>query len=137
MSAKPPEIPSDLYYTNSHEWAKLVEGDILVGISAHAVEEMGNDIVHIELPPVGKTVKQLESFGVIDSVKAAFDLYSPIGGEIIEVNAKAGEDPSIIAQSPYEKGWLIRINPTSISELDNLLTAQGYKNMLETEGTAH
>jgi glycine cleavage system H protein len=122
---------------NSHEWAKLVEGDILVGISAHAVEEMGNDIVHIELPSVGKTIKQLDSFGVIDSVKAAFDLYSPIGGEIIEVNAKAAEDPSIIAQSPYEKGWLIRINPVSISELDNLLTAQAYKNMLEAEGTAH
>jgi glycine cleavage system H protein len=131
------EIPPDLYYTNSHEWAKLVEGDVLVGISAFAVEEMGRDIVHIELPSVGQKVKQLESFGVIDSVKAAFDLYAPVSGEVVEVNAGLLDDPSPIAQSPYDKGWMIRISPSSIAQLDTILKAEAYRNMLEAEDTAH
>jgi len=132
-----PEIPPDLKYAKSHEWAKLVEGNVVVGITAYAVEEMGRDIVHIELPPAGDAVSQAESFGMIDSVKAAFDLYAPISGEVIESNDAATQDPSLIAQSPYEKGWLIKIAPRSIAELDTLLNAEAYRGLISAGDASH
>ena len=127
-------IPENLYYTKNHEWAKI-EGDlIVVGISDYAVEQMNRELVGLDLPESGTSIKQEESFGVIDSVKAAFDIYAPVSGEIVEVHSDLTTKPEQIAESPYEDGWLIKIKPSRLHEdLENLLSAEQYKILIEEE----
>lgn len=123
------EIPAGLKYTITHEWARQ-EGELVrVGVTDHAQNELG-DIVYLELPEVGRWLAKDEPFGVIESVKAAADLYMPVGGGIVEVNAAAAEDLDTISASPYEKGWLIAIKPTNPSELDGLMDAAAYEQYL-------
>ncbi len=127
-------IPDDLYYTKNHEWARI-EGDfVVVGITEYAVEQMNRELVGLDLPEKGITIKQDDSFGVIDSVKAAFDIYAPVSGEIIEVNDDLTSAPEKIADSPYETGWLIKIKPSQLQhDLENLLSAEHYKKFVEEE----
>jgi len=112
-------------YLESHEWARK-EGDLMVcGISDHAQEEL-SDVVYVELPEVGATFARGEQFGVIESVKAASDLYLPVGGEIVEVNQAIEDSPELVNEDPYGKGWLIKFRPSDPGEWDSLLTPEGY-----------
>lgn len=127
------KIPEDLKYTKEHEWAK-VEGDIaIVGITDFAQEQL-SDIVFVELPEVGTQVKQGETFGTVEAVKAVSELYSPVSGEVIEVNPKLADQPELVNQDPYGEGWMIKVKIQDPGELDNLLNAEGYKKLIEEEG---
>jgi glycine cleavage system H protein len=122
-------VPDDLLYTDKHEWLR-VEGDVAaVGITDYAQTQLG-DIVYIELPAAGKKVKQLEAFGTIEAVKAVSDMYSPVSGEIVEVNEGLTADPSPIKASPYGEGWIIKIKLDDTGELDNLLKAEKYREII-------
>lgn len=126
-------FPDDRRYAESHEWAKN-EGDsiVTIGISEHAQEALG-DIVFVELPEVGQTLNAGDEFGVVESVKAASDLYSPVGGEVTEVNNSLEDAPEVINESPYEKGWIIKVKASDAAELDALHDAEAYKAMAEAE----
>ena len=119
-------IPEDRRYSKEHEWALVEEaGTVLVGISEFAQAELG-DVVFVELPKVGDRVEQGGQIGEIESVKAVSDLFSPVSGEIVEVNESVKQDPELVNQSPYENGWLLRIKPDDPAELDSLLDAAQY-----------
>ncbi len=127
-------IPGELKYMKSHEWARVEEDNVVVGITDHAVEQMNREIVNVDVPEVGRTLAREESFGVIDSVKAAFDIYAPVAGEILEVNDAVDAQPEVVAESPYEDGWLIKIQPSNLDDdLAALLSADDYKKMIEEE----
>jgi len=117
--------PEELKYASSHEWARL-EGDIVtVGISDHAQEALG-DLVYVELPNVGDSVQAGDEAGVVESVKAASDIYAPVSGEVVEINETLIDSPEIVNSSPYADGWLYRIRISDASELDKLLSADEY-----------
>lgn len=125
-------IPEDLKYTKEHEWAKI-DGDIVtVGITDFAQEQL-SDVVYVELPEEGTEVKQMEPFGTIEAVKAVSDLFSPVSGTVVEVNDKLADDPSLVNKDPYGEGWMIKIKINNASELDNLLSANDYKKIVEEE----
>jgi glycine cleavage system H protein len=118
-------LDSDARYAETHEWARP-EGDLFVcGITDHAQEEL-SDVVYVELPEVGTTLAKGEQFGVIESVKAASDLYIPMGGEIVEVNETLEGSPEIVNDDPYGQGWMIKFKPSDPSQWDDLLTPDGY-----------
>ena len=125
--------PDDRKYAKSHEWA-LDNGDgtVTVGISEHAQDALG-DIVFVELPEVGQTFAAGEEFGVVESVKAASDLYSPVSGEIIEVNSTLEDTPETINEAPFEAGWLIKLRATGAGELNALLDASAYAELVASE----
>ena len=126
------EVPSNLKFLESHEWARLEEdGTVTVGISDHAQELLG-DIVFVELPDIGKEVTQSGDTAIVESVKAASDVYSPLSGEITEINEALIDSPEIINTSPYESGWFFKIKPQDISEMDKLLDAQAYESSSES-----
>ncbi len=119
-------IPDDRRYSKEHEWALLEDaGTVLVGISEFAQEELG-DVVYVELPKAGERVKAGGQIGEIESVKAVSDLFSPVSGEIVEVNDAVKQKPELVNDSPYENGWLLRIKPDDPSELEGLLDAAAY-----------
>ncbi len=121
------EIPSELRVANSHEWARLEEdGTITVGITDHAQEALG-DVVFVELPEVGDTLAAGDEAGVVESVKAASDIYSPVGGEVIASNDRLEDEPETVNADPYNEGWFYKLQPEDPSELDALLSAQDYK----------
>jgi glycine cleavage system H protein len=118
-------VPENLKYTKDHEWIR-VEGDTgTVGITDYAQGELG-DIVFVELPSVGKTVKQHESFGTIEAVKAVSDLYAPVSGAILEVNNELATTPEIVNKEPYGSGWMMKIKLSNPSELEPLMDAHAY-----------
>jgi len=119
------DIPSDLFYTKTHEWVKRDGQQMLVGITSHAQEEL-RDVVFVELPKVGKTVKQGEPAAVIESVKAAFDIYAPVSGTIARVNDDVTKSPSLVNQDCYGSGWLFAISPSDPNELSRLLSPGDY-----------
>ena len=123
--------PADLLYTKTHEWAKKSGNEIIVGITAHAQEEL-RDVVFVDLPKVGKEVKQGEAAAVIESVKAAFDIYAPVSGKVVRVNDSAGKSPQLVNQDCYGNGWLFAIAPSNAKELSSLLSAETYKKQLQT-----
>lgn len=124
--------PKTLRYAPTHEWAYL-EGDICtVGITQYAVEQL-TDVVYIELPDVGDHVFREDSFGEIESVKAVSDLYSPVNGEVIEVNKKLENDPSIISKDPYGEGWMVKIKIEEGENLDHLMTYDQYQKQIAEE----
>ena len=128
--------PSDARFLKSHEWARK-DGDTAVfGVSDFAIEQLNHEIVYLELPSVGQEVKAGETFGVIEAVKAASDLYAPLSGKIIAVNDAAVNDPMIVAQAPFAEGWLVKISPSAIGEWDALLSSDDYTKLLES-GEAH
>lgn len=123
--------PENRKYTKTHEWV-LLEGDIAtLGLTDHAQQELG-DITYLELPDAGDSVTSGEAFGVVESVKAASDVYSPIDGEVIERNDSAVEAPEVINQSPYDNAWLVKVKVSDPSQLDALLDSQDY-NALTSE----
>jgi glycine cleavage system H protein len=116
---------SELKFTKEHEWIKIKNGLAIVGISDFAQEQLG-DIVSIELPKAGGVFRQGQTMAIIDSVKASSDIYAPISGEIAEVNEELIEKPEMINQSPYDLGWIAKIKPSSIEELESLMTKEKY-----------
>ena len=126
-------VPKELKYTREHEWAKQ-EGDrVRVGITAYAQEQLG-DVVFVELPKVGAKVTAAKNFGVVESVKAVSDLFAPISGEVVELNAELPNAPEIVNQDPYGRGWMILIAPSNRGEWEQLLTAQQYEQFLAEGG---
>jgi glycine cleavage system H protein len=120
--------PVELKYAKSHEWARD-EGDLItVGISQHAQELLG-DLVFVELPVVGKNFAAGAEVAVVESVKAASDVYSPVSGEIVEVNTALEAQPDLVNSAPYEGGWLFKIKPSDKAELNNLLSAEEYESL--------
>ena len=125
--------PKKLRYAKSHEWASL-EGDLCtVGITQFAVDQL-TDIVYIELPEVGDHTFIGDGFGEIESVKAVSDLYAPVNGEVVEINEKLLEDPSIITKDPYTKGWMAKIKAEPGTTLDHLMTLEQYEKQIAKEG---
>lgn len=125
------DFPDDLKYTATHEWVRLEEdGSITMGITDHAQELLG-DIVFVELPEEGTTVAARDELSVVESVKAASDIYAPVGGEVIAVNEDLGETPEAINSSPYGDGWICRILPGDSAELSELLDAENYAGLCE------
>ncbi|MCY1299730.1 Glycine cleavage system H protein [compost metagenome] len=119
-------IPADLRYAASHEWARLeADGSVTVGISDHAQEALG-DVVFVELPEIGKQLAAGQEAGVVESVKAASDIYAPIGGEVIAVNDALTDSPELVNGDPYG-AWFFKLKPSDVAELDKLLDAAGYK----------
>lgn len=119
-------IPADLRYAPSHEWARLeADGTVTVGISDHAQEALG-DVVFVELPEVGKTLAAGQEAGVVESVKAASDIYAPIAGEVIAVNEAVSDAPESVNSDPYGS-WFFKLKPSDVAELDKLLDAAAYK----------
>jgi len=124
------EIPEDLQYTEEHEWV-LVEDDIaIIGVTDYAQSELG-DVVYVELPQIGDLVQQMEPFGTIEAVKTVADLFAPVSGEVIEVNTLLEESPHLVNEDPYGEGWLIKVKMSDPSELDNLLSAEEYSNLVQ------
>jgi glycine cleavage system H protein len=124
-------IPSDLRYTKTHEWARQeAGGEVVIGITAHAQEEL-RDVVFIELPKPGRAVAQGEAVAVIESVKAAFDIYAPVSGTIARVNEAAPKNPQLVNQDCYGAGWLFAIVPNKPTELSALLSADAYGKQLQ------
>ena len=120
----------NLKFLDSHEWARDDDGVVTVGISNHAQELLG-DIVYVELPQIGSSVSQKDGVAIVESVKAASDVYSPLTGEIVEINEKLSDNPEIINSSPYEDGWFFRVKPQNITELDEMLDSDSYKKLSE------
>ncbi|MBF8673159.1 glycine cleavage system protein GcvH [Pseudomonas fulva] len=119
-------IPAELRFAQSHEWARLeADGTVTVGISDHAQEALG-DVVFVELAEVGKVFAAGDAAGVVESVKAASDIYAPVGGEVIAVNEALAESPEQLNEQPYD-AWIFKLKPSSQADLDNLLDAAGYK----------
>ena len=126
------DVPEELKYSEEHEWV-LVEEDIaLVGITDFAQEQLG-EIIFLELPEVGEHLQAGKPFGVVESTKAVSDIYAPVSGEVIEVNDDLPDSPDIINTSPYEDGWLVKVKLLDPSELDDLLDAGAYEEMIEEE----
>ena len=124
-------IPGDLKFLSSHEWARIEsDGTITIGISDHAQDLLG-DIVFVELPEVGQILDAESDAAIVESVKAASDVYSPISGEVKEVNSLLEDQPEIINSSPYEDGWFYKISPSDLGELDNLLSPEDYSAVCE------
>lgn len=121
--------PDDRRYSKEHEWAKLEGGEVVVGITDFAQAQLG-DVVYIELPRVGEQVKQMKEMGVIESVKTASDLFSPVSGEVVAVNEAVVGEPQLVNESPYERGWLIRVRPDNPDELGHLLSAAEYEALI-------
>ena len=125
------DIPGDLKFLSSHEWVRVEsDGTITVGISDHAQDLLG-DIVFVELPEVGQSIDAESDTAIVESVKAASDIYSPLSGEVIEVNSLLEDQPEIINSSPYEDGWFFKLNPIDLGELDNLLSPEDYSDVCE------
>ena len=125
------EVPIELKYTKSHEWVRQEDdGTVTVGITDHAQELLG-DLVFVELPEVGSELSAEDAACVVESVKAASDVYSPISGEVIEVNDALVDAPEIINDSPFDDGWLFRMNPSAAVEMEELLDADAYQAEIE------
>lgn len=123
-------IPAELKYSESHEWIKVEGNTAIVGITDFAQSELG-DVVFVELPKIGRQLKQKESFGVAESVKAVSDLFSPVSGTVIAVNEKLIKNPELLNKEPYGQGWLMKIELSNVAEADTLLTADQYQNLIE------
>jgi glycine cleavage system H protein len=124
------EFRSDVRYLETHEWACKSEDDIVVGISDYAQNTL-SDIVYVELPGVGETFEKGDQICVVESVKAAGDVYAPVSGEIVAVNDMLEEEPEIVNADPFGKGWLVRIKPSHSEEFDTLMDAEAYKKVVE------
>jgi glycine cleavage system H protein len=126
-------IPDDRRYTSEHEWARPDGDVVVVGITDFAQHELG-DVVYVELPAVGGRVVVGQEFGVIESVKSASDLFSPLTGEVVETNAELSEHPELVNESPYDGGWMLRVRADDVQELEALMDAAAYRKLIEGEG---
>ena len=125
------DLPTELKYASSHEWARLdSDGTVVVGITDHAQEALG-DIVYIELPEVGATLDAGSEIAVVESVKAASDIFSPLSGEVIEINPALEDEPGTVNLSPYADGWFFRVKPSEVNELEDMMDASDYQSMVD------
>jgi len=123
------EVRDDLRYTDDHEWLRD-EGELAtMGVTAYAADQLG-DIVFVDLPAVGRTVKARESLGVIESVKAVSDLYAPVGGEVVEVNGELAKRPELVNADPYGEGWMVRLRISRRGDVDELRDADSYRALI-------
>ncbi|NVJ00489.1 glycine cleavage system protein GcvH [Myxococcus sp. AM001] len=123
-------IPGDLKYTREHEWARVQGTSVVVGVTQHAQESLG-DVVYVELPKVGATVTEGKQFGVIESTKAVSELYSPLTGKVVKVNDGLSDNPSAVNTDPYGAGWIVEIEPSDPKQVDGLLDAAAYTALLQ------
>lgn len=124
-------LPAELRYTKTHEWARPTPSEIQVGITAHAQEEL-RDVVYVELPTLGKTVQRGEPVAVVESVKAAFDIYAPVSGTISSINDVLRSSPKLVNDDCYGKGWFFAVKPSRPQELHDLLAAADYAKLIQT-----
>lgn len=127
------EFPEELHYTKEHEWIRKEGEQVVVGITEFAQDELG-DIVFIELPDIGKEVKASETLCVVESTKAASDVYAPVSGTVKEVNESLNDNPEQVNESPYQDGWLAKLEGVSGSELEGLMSASQYKEFVDSKG---
>lgn len=126
-------IPQQLYYTRTHEWARLEQdGSLCVGITDHAQELLG-DMVFVELPELGANLAKDLECAVVESVKAASDIYCPVAGEVIEINQRLEDQPELVNQEPYGAGWIFRLRPAAVEAVASLLRAAAYQQLIESE----
>lgn len=127
------ETRDDLKYLSSHEWARVeADGTVSVGISDYAQDSLG-DVVYVELPEVGSQVNVGQEAGVVESVKAASDIFSPVSGQVIAINQALEEAPETVNESPYDDGWFFKVKPSDLTELEDALDADAYKEQIEEE----
>jgi len=124
------DYPQDLRYTKDHEWARKAGAVVVVGVTAHAQEALG-DVVYVELPKIGDQVRAGEPFGVIESTKAVSELFAPVTGKIVKVNDSLVDSPQTVNQDPYGKGWLVEVEGSDPAAFDSLLDAQAYRKLVE------
>lgn len=124
------DYPNNLKYTKDHEWARKEGNTIIIGVTFHAQESLG-DVVYVELPKVGSSVTAHKQFGVIESTKAVSELFAPISGKVIEVNGSLSNEPNAVNQDPYGKGWMIKVEPSNPGEYDGLMDSQAYQDLLK------
>ncbi|XP_059438555.1 glycine cleavage system H protein 2, mitochondrial [Corylus avellana] len=129
-------VVKDLKYADSHEWVKVEGNSATVGITDHAQDHLG-DVVYVELPEVGAPVTQGSGFGAVESVKATSDIYSPVSGKVVEVNVELSNSPGLVNASPYEKGWIIKVEVSDNGELKKLMDADQYSKFCEEEDAKH
>lgn len=127
------EVPGELKYTKSHEWVRIeADGSVVVGVTDHAQDQLG-DMVYVEVPEVGASFAAGDACAVVESVKAASDVYAPISGEVTEANDVLADSPELVNQDAFGDGWLMKINPGDASELEGLMDANAYQAFLESE----
>ena len=125
-------VPENLYYTKEHEWLKIEDDTATMGITDYAQKSL-HEIVFVDLPEIKRKVRQMEPIGTVESVKAVSEIYTPISGEIIEVNKELNEKPELVNQDPYGKGWIAKIQPENINEeIKNLMDSKAYRDYLKT-----
>lgn len=124
------EFPKELKYTKTHEWVRMREGTAVVGITDYAQQEL-TDVVYVEMPEVGKEVKAGAACVVVESVKAAVDVYSPLSGKVVKVNEKLNDEPQLLNSDPYGEGWVFEVEPIAPSELAKLMDADAYRKTVE------
>ncbi len=138
------QVPRDRKYTNTHEWAKLEDGRVRVGLTKHAIDSLG-DITYVEVRPIGSEVRRGDKLGLVESNKAVEDIYAPVSGRVVELNSDAGVieeggteitgELEVIVEDPYGEGWIAILEPTNLEEeWDQLLTPEGYEKLLSEEG---
>ena len=123
-------LPKELLYTEEHEWVKKEDGKVRIGITDFAQDELG-DIVFVELPEAGDEIKADEPFGSVESVKTVSELYAPISGKVVEINEELEDNPEFVNESPYEKAWMVVIEPSDVSQIEELLTPEKYQELIE------
>ncbi|MFW6372018.1 MAG: glycine cleavage system protein GcvH [Bacteroidota bacterium] len=124
------KIPADLKYTEDHEWVRVDGDTVVVGITDFAQNELG-DVVFIEIETEGEELDQGETFGTVEAVKTVSDLFMPVSGTVAEVNQDLADEPELVNKDPYGKGWMVKISLTDAAQLENLMTADDYKKMIE------
>jgi glycine cleavage system H protein len=122
--------PDNFYYSKDHEWLKVEGGVAVLGITDFAQKQLG-DIIYVELPPVGKVLDAHQSLGTVESVKSVSDIYSPVSGEVIEVNSELAQTPDLINKDPHGQGWIVKLKIKDSSELQNLMKAADYERYIE------
>ena len=123
-------FPDDLKYTEDHEWSRLENGEVTIGVCDYAQDQLG-DVVFVELPQVGDTFDKGQEFGTVESVKAVSELFIPLGGEVTAVNGSLEDTPELVNSEPYTGGWMVKIKPADVSELDGLMTKDAYLDLLK------
>ncbi|MEH7418929.1 glycine cleavage system protein GcvH [Neobacillus drentensis] len=124
--------PKDFRYSEEHEWVKIEGEKVRIGITDFAQHELG-DIVFVELPEIGAELTVNEPFGSVESVKTVSELYAPVSGKVVEINEDLSDNPEFVNESPYEKAWMIVIEPSNVSEVDNLMTSEQYEEMTKED----
>jgi len=131
MNVEGYNIPKELYYSKEHEWILVKKDHAIVGITDYAQKAL-HEIVYVELPTIGSELKEMQSLGTVESVKAVSEVFAPLSGEIIEINEKLAESPELLNKDPYSEGWIIKVRPTNLrKDLEKLMTAQQYADYLK------